>query len=72
MRGDALGILCGVLRFRARDAVLNDLVGELSLVTARWGVDLRAVHIGRKEAQHAIVAADLLQLNCRASETCIA
>ena len=45
VRGDALGILYDVLRFRARDSVLNDLAGEMSLITAPWGIDLRAVHI---------------------------
>ena len=45
VRGDALGVLFDVLRFRARDAVLKDLAGEMALVAAPWGVDLRAVHI---------------------------
>ena len=45
VRGDALGVLYDVLRFRAHDTVLNDLAGEMALITAPWGVDLRAVHI---------------------------
>ena len=45
VRGDALGNLFGVLRFRARDPVLNDLASEMALIAAPWGVDLRAVHV---------------------------
>ena len=45
IRGDALGNLFDVLRFRARDPVLNDLACEMALLTAPWGVDLRAIHV---------------------------
>ena len=45
IRGDALEFLFDVLRFRARDPVLNDLAGEMALLTAPWGVDLRAIHV---------------------------
>ena len=38
VRGDALGILYDVLRFRARGSVLHDLAGEMSVITAPWGV----------------------------------
>ena len=45
IRGDALGVLYDVFRFRAKDAVLNDLVRAMALLVAPLGVDLRAAHI---------------------------
>ena len=44
-RGDALGILYDMLRYRAKDPVLNDLAGALALLVAPVGLDIRAAHI---------------------------
>ena len=42
--GDALGVLCDALKFRARDPVLNRLLGELALRVAPIGLELEALH----------------------------
>ena len=43
--GDALGILYDVVKFRARDTVLNNIAGEIALILAPTGNDLRAAHL---------------------------
>ena len=45
IRGDALGVLQSMLRFRAKDPVLNAIAGELAYLIAPIGLDLRAAHI---------------------------
>ena len=45
IRGDALGVLHSMLRFKAKDAVLNAIAGELAYLIAPLGLDLRAAHI---------------------------
>ena len=45
IRGDALGVLQDVLRMRARDKILNDVTGELALIVAPFGGDVRAAHL---------------------------
>ena len=45
IRGDALGVLHSMLRFKAKDAVLNAIAGELAYLVAPLGLDLRAAHI---------------------------
>ena len=44
-RGDALGVLHDMLRYRAKDLVLNDHAGALALLVAPIGLDTRAAHI---------------------------
>ena len=45
IRGDALGVLYDVLRFRAKEVVLNDVAGAMALLVTPLGVDLRAAHV---------------------------
>ena len=45
IRGDALGVLQSMLRFKAKDPVLNAIAGELAYLIAPIGLDLRAAHI---------------------------
>ena len=45
IRGDALGILQSMLRFKAKDPILNAIAGELAYLIAPIGFDLRAAHI---------------------------
>ena len=45
IRGDALGALQDVLRMRARDKVVNDVTGELALIVAPFGGDIRTAHL---------------------------
>ena len=45
IRGDALGVLHSMLRFKARDPVLNAIAGEMAYLIAPFGLDLRAAHI---------------------------
>ena len=45
IRVDALGVLQGMLRFRAKDPVLNAIAGEMAYLIAPIGLDLRAAHI---------------------------
>ena len=45
MRGHALGVLFDVMRFRAKDPILNDLSGAMALLVAPFGADLRVAHI---------------------------
>ena len=45
IRGDALGVLHGMLQFKAKDPVLNAIAGELAYLIAPLGLDLRAAHI---------------------------
>ena len=45
IRGGALGVLYDVLRFRAKDAVLNDLAGAMALLVAPLGVNLIPAHM---------------------------
>ena len=45
IRGDALGVLQGMLKFKARDPVLNAMAGELAYLIAPIGLDIRAAHI---------------------------
>ena len=44
VRGDALGILHNMMRFRAKDPVLNAIAGELAYLRAPLGLDIRAAH----------------------------
>ena len=43
--GGALGILHDLVKFRARDPVLNEVVGEIALLMAPMGLDIRAAHV---------------------------
>ena len=43
--GDALGILQDALKLRAKEPVLNGIMGELALQLAPLGADTRAAHI---------------------------
>ena len=43
--GDALGILQDALELRAREPILNGIMGELALQLAPLGSDTRAAHI---------------------------
>ena len=45
IRGDALGVLHSLLRFKAKEPVLNAIAGELAYLIAPLGLDLRAAHI---------------------------
>ena len=45
IRGDALGVLQGMLKFKAKDPVLNAMAGEMAYLIAPIGLDLRAAHI---------------------------
>ena len=45
VRGDALGILHNMMRFRAKDPVLNAIAGELAYLVAPLGLDIHAAHI---------------------------
>ena len=45
IRGDALGVLYNVLRFKSRDPVLNAIAGELAQLVAPLGLDIRAAHL---------------------------
>ena len=42
--GDALGVLCDALAFRAKDPVLNKMMGELALRFAPLGLELAVTH----------------------------
>ena len=44
VRGDALGVLYNMLRFKSRDPVLNARAGELVHLFAPLGLDSRAAH----------------------------
>ena len=50
IRGDALGVLHGMLRFKAEDSVLNAIAGELAYLIAPLGLDLGAVKTRRQPA----------------------
>ena len=41
--GDALGVLCDALMFRARDPALNRMIGELALRVAPIGLESGAL-----------------------------
>ncbi len=43
--GDALGVLCDAVKFRAKDAKLNEVMAELALLVAPMGHELEAAHI---------------------------
>ena len=43
--GDAMGVLLDALRMRAREPVLNAIIGELALQLAPLGADVRAAHV---------------------------
>jgi len=43
--GDALGVLQGAVRFKAKDAAINGIFMELALLFAPVGAELSAVHI---------------------------
>ena len=45
VRGDALGVLHSMLRFKAKEPVLNAIAGELAYLVAPWGLDIRAAHL---------------------------
>ena len=49
IRGDALGVLQGVVKMRARDPILNDITSEIALILALQGGDLRAAHVWSEE-----------------------
>ena len=40
-----LGVLHDALRFRARESVLNGIMGEIALQVAPFGADIRAAHV---------------------------
>ena len=46
-----MGVLYDALRFKAREATLNCLVGELALQLAPLGADIRAAHIWSERNQ---------------------
>ena len=43
--GDALGVLHDALRMRARDPILNMVIGEMALILAPRGLDTRLAHL---------------------------
>ena len=43
--GDALGVLHDVVKFRAREPILNEIIGEAALQLAPLGLDVRAAHV---------------------------
>ena len=43
--GDALGVLHDALEFRAKDAVLNELMGDVALAIAPTGQSLQGAHV---------------------------
>ena len=43
--GDALGVLHDALRFKAREPILNGIMGERALQIAPFAADLRAAHV---------------------------
>ena len=45
VRGNALGVQQAVLKMMTRDAVLNDITGEIALLLAPQGCDIRAGHL---------------------------
>ena len=45
MVGDALGVLHDALKFRAKDGFLNELMGDLSLVSAPTGQSLQGAPV---------------------------
>ena len=46
MVGDALGVWHDALKFRAKDVVLNELLGDLAQAIAPTGHSLQAAHVG--------------------------
>ena len=51
--GDALGVLCGATKFRAKDPKINALMMDLALLFAPTGCALDAVHIWSEDNQEA-------------------
>ena len=45
VRGDALGVLYNMLRFKSKDPGLNAIAGELAHLVAPLGLDIRAAHV---------------------------
>ena len=43
--GDALGVLHDAVKLRAKDPVLNAIMGDLALLIAPTGKDIRCAHI---------------------------
>ena len=43
--GDALGVLHDVVKFRAREPILNEIIGEAALHLAPLRLDVRAAHV---------------------------
>ena len=43
--GNALGILHDAIKLKAKDPALNLIVGELALLIAPFGLDIRAAHV---------------------------
>ena len=45
VRGDALGVPHDVVKMRAREPILNVIAGEIAVILAPRGGDLRAAHL---------------------------
>ena len=43
--GDALGVLHDAMTLRAKDAVLNELMGDIALILAPTGQSLQGAHV---------------------------
>ena len=43
--GDALGVLHDGIQMRAKDAVLNELMGDIALISAPTGQSLQGAHV---------------------------
>ena len=55
--GDALGVLHDALKLKAKEAILNGLMGEIALLLAPLGADIRPPTSGRKETKFATPSA---------------
>ena len=45
VRGDASGVLTGLVRMRASSAVINKICKELALIIAPYGLHLAGIHV---------------------------
>ena len=52
--GDALGVLHDAMKLRAKDAVLNELMGDIAFILARQASHYRARTCGRRETRSAM------------------
>ena len=52
-----------MLRFKAKDPVLNAIAGELAYLIAPIGLDLRAAHIWSERMQSATTSAGCCQMS---------